>query len=541
MSSDLDLLQENIDRLREKAPLLAFELGKSGCDIHFEDDANVEYQEQPETDTDVFFLYEKINFSLASSLLEQSMQVCFLASSHKAILSVLRHPKMKDLLESPGFNIYLLRDNEEDYKLLGWRFLFLQRQHFLAVGCEEEERTLCAKVEEFITSIELVASDYRDYGVNILKNVYRNTLHTSEVYFADHLQDMLKDRPAIVCGAGPSLMDHIEELAELQNRVVILGSGSAIPILMKAGIRPHLVSFVDPDPPTKPFEELANFDMPLLYQNRMSHEIFKCHKGPKIWMGSSGGYQVEQWLEQQIGFPDLFFDAGWNVANFGMRALSELGCRPIYFLGVDSCYDKEVMEDHEWMVRDINGIERVTRKDLFLGAKWVADFAKDHPHLPIVNACNGGILMESLPQAALPQIGKKLPVWYPREMIQDLLEKSEKFTVAPRRANQSLMTFFASLKRCQAHVEECVTILEEKTEKQIKACPSVGFFALFDVEIKDELAHKLFLGPLWDIWKYMILREQSSFLVQNAGAKFQEVLFYRMVIKEHISLLEKIS
>lgn len=502
---------ENLELLREKNPLFAFSLAQEKITTSI---LNREYPLSVEAE--IYFIYDPGDPREFFPLIEKGRELCFIFTDPSQTSIFLQSKASTLLLKNPKVAVYLLGEGEEEYKQIGWRYLFMKRAHLVSL---QGNQLIRDRLENMIASIELVASDYREFGVDVLHNVYSNLRSLDSVIFAADLQKYFPRRPVLVCGAGPSLLHQLEEIRGLYDQLFILGCGSAIPILMESGIRPHMVAFIDPDPPIDPFRALENFDMPLLYQSRMSKDIFKLHKGAKIWMGSSGGYLIEKWLDDELGFPDHFFDGGWNVANFGIRAMAELGASSIYFIGVDSCYAKEVVEPHEWLLKDVHGKLQVTRKDLFMGAKWIGDFAKEHSHVPIVNVGGSGLFIDGVQTCTLEELKKTLPAWYPACIT---FNEVKEHRVDRARSLGLLMEIEASLHRSKEKVEVCLEMFQKQSETAASA--------LFDVEIKDELAHNLLLKPMWDIWKHMILRESSR------AEKLQELLFFYRVLERHLEL-----
>jgi uncharacterized Rossmann fold enzyme len=449
-------------------------------------------------EAEVYFIYDVMDPTQFFTLLEKGLDLCFIFSNQNRASVFLQTKGASFVLQNRKVSVYLLGSYEEEYKLIGWRYLFMKRAHLIASGGPFEIRD---RLENMIGSIELVASDYREFGFDVLSNIYSNLKLLNRVIFPDELKKYFPNKPVMVCGAGPSLCRHLDDLRSLYNNILILGCGSAIPILINGGIRPHMVAFIDPDPPIAPFEKIENFDMPLLYQGRVSSNIFKLHKGPKIWMGNSEGYLIEKWLDSELGFPDYFFDGGWNVANFGIRAMQELGASSIYFLGLDSCYEKEVIGSSEWVVEDIHGQSRVTRKDLFMGAKWITSFANEHPDIKIINVAEEGLRIDGVENERLTSLQEKLSQWNPSETLNSIFSQIKEYVVDHDRCLELLEMIRNSLLRSKEIVHECLKMVQKHNTN--------AAFALFDVEIKDELAHKFLLEPLWNVWKHIVLRDAN--------------------------------
>ena len=62
---------------------------------------------------------------------------------------------------------------------------------------------------------------------------------------AGQLRGVANGLPIILCSAGPSLHNELGLLRELQHRAILIAADGALAALVRAGIRPHLVTAVD--------------------------------------------------------------------------------------------------------------------------------------------------------------------------------------------------------------------------------------------------------------------------------------------------------
>lgn len=193
------MFYENLELLREKNPFLAFSLGEkpSAASLREEKLQKIEPAE-------VSFIYD---WHDPTPFIEREGELCFIFKNPSDVVTFLQNIATAILLKNPKVHVVLPGENEEEYKVLGWRYLFMKRVHILSSRSDEKVRD---RLEQMLQSIELVASDYREYGVDILRNVYENLLSLDEVIFASELKKEFPKRPAIVCGAGPSLIAHLE-------------------------------------------------------------------------------------------------------------------------------------------------------------------------------------------------------------------------------------------------------------------------------------------------------------------------------------------
>jgi hypothetical protein len=105
-------------------------------------------------------------------------------------------------------------------------------------------------------------------------NVYRTITSLSNI---NVLSSTFEFSHAIVCGAGHSLMRHLEFLKEFNTHIV--AAGNSFPILLSEGITPEYVVLSD----TKALESYTPSCYPtLFYQLHANPEVIKRWKGEKI-------------------------------------------------------------------------------------------------------------------------------------------------------------------------------------------------------------------------------------------------------------------
>ncbi len=228
---------------------------------------------------------------------------------------------------------FVFTGDEESFKQAAWEFVFLKFS-YLALGPSEQKKRaeeLFSKMRHYQSGVHLVASDFRDFGVRILSNVYANMPKFCDAKRGRALFNRFKGIPAIICGAGPTLEREIGALRKLQNNALLFAGGSALNILAQEKITPHFAASIDPDPPHERLKGQASFSSPFFYQSRVSQELLASIHAPLLWMEGSGGYPIEEWLQKECGIEESTFDGGWNVATFCTALSVELGCNPHYF------------------------------------------------------------------------------------------------------------------------------------------------------------------------------------------------------------------
>ncbi|WP_194848332.1 6-hydroxymethylpterin diphosphokinase MptE-like protein [Candidatus Neptunochlamydia vexilliferae] len=334
----------------------------------------------------------------------------------------------------------------------------------------------------------LLLATYRDFGIPDLTNVFTNFQKGQR---ADALAGKFEGVPAIICGGGPSLEKSIPALKKVGDGALVFGGGSALKTLSAAEVPIHFAAAVDPD-------ACHNyFTAPLFYQNRVSATFLSLYQGPKLCVGDSGAFPLEEWLTD---LPQC--DAGWNVSTFAAAVAAALGCSPIYFVGMDLCVTSPDGKKNPIDCTDREGNVVKTRPDFFMAKQWLEEFAKK---VPCINSSEGGLELEGIPNKPLPTF-KPLP-----------LQKKVKEAVAAAPLNppsDKLKTLDASVQRVRGILDNYLKALEENRNP-----------VLHDYELGEELFYQRHLERLWRVWG-------PQLQVKGNASKLQEVLFYQSVTKE---------
>lgn len=367
-------------------------------------------------------------------------------------------------------------------------------------------------LKEALDQAHLFVSDYRDFGKTLLLNVQKNLLRTQDYVDGRDLKGLLKNKPIIICGSGPSLDEHLEAIRACAKNAVILATGSAIPKLVRAQIPIDFGAFVEPNPPLHLYEE---YHFPLFYQNRMSHELLKKFRGPKIWMGDAGGWPIAKWLESEAGLDPFTFESGWNVGNFGLALAEHLGCDEIYLVGLDSCMKpKRALKEHEYSVEG-----QLTRRDLHRGITWMKEFIAAHPHIRVVQA------FEHL---TIDGAEKN------RFCFQGITEEIDKSWDLPTKVLSSdalidAIGLFHNVE-IQKGVEAFLERLKNGVDKRGFAVAKLQFEACLLAEpIYDYL-----LAPLWDIFEKVYMGLDLGGYPQEVKENIAKAQFFLEVLKTNV-------
>ncbi|GAB5411986.1 MAG: hypothetical protein ChlgKO_11000 [Chlamydiales bacterium] len=305
------------------------------------------------------------------------------------------------------------------------------------------------------TTVRHAIFQERFYYPKLCANLLENFPLINGAGYINHWENTLSGIPAIICGAGPSIETIFPLLREMQDRALIIAGGTAISVLTKAGIQPHLGIAIDPNP--EEYHHLKDHkagEMPLIFASRLQPKALRLFTGPKIYYRSFTGGPLENWLEEEIGLTDpplqkTAHQEALSVTTAALNIAAHLGCKEISLAGIDLAYtdgkrypDQKKSPTKSKRVRDETlvqgGIE--TQVKWVMEADWIAAFAKTHRDIALSTCTTGGLKL-AIPYKPLAYTKKiKLPL--------------ENFTKLQVDIQKPLQTLFASLKRCKTYIDE---------------------------------------------------------------------------------------
>lgn len=146
----------------------------------------------------------------------------------------------------------------------------------------------------------------------------------------------------IAVSTGPSLSHSFGWLREAQHHTVIACADSALRILLREGITPHLVGCLERVPETKLlFADLPPLPQTYLLSNPIIWpETFQGYPGPKLLM-------LRSIVPLPLFFPESeHYVTGISVSHLIYKALEVVGCHRILLVGQDLAYDRHSARTH---------------------------------------------------------------------------------------------------------------------------------------------------------------------------------------------------
>lgn len=268
----------------------------------------------------------------------------------------------------------------------------------------------------------------------------RNITNNLPLYLStppiDPLRDRFKGFPGIVVSAGPSLRKNIDQLADLQNRAVLVAVQTTFKTLLDRGIQPHFVTSLDYHEMSKRFfEGVGDVSRThLVIEPKVTWHVPDHYPGPISVLGNSfARLCVGDSLAARDGLK-----AGATVAHLAFYLALYMGCDPIILVGQDLAYTNHVyyspgvaihglwrpqlnrfstIEMMEWerivrtrhilmKVKDIQGRDIYTDEQLFT---YLQQFEGDFSTVPgrVIDATEGGVRKAGTRVMRLAEVAKQ--------------------------------------------------------------------------------------------------------------------------------------
>lgn len=475
-------------------------------------------------------------------LSQKKERVLIFVENHLEMFSsFLNIPFAKHVLDHP--QVHLFYSEEDAIESLAQRFPTDRLAIFVPA-----KRTF--ETEKLLRRSAVVSALYSDvlYSHHLFKNVYTNFLRMKDAFDVNQWKNGFVNIPAIICGAGPSLEKSFSQLKNLETKALIIAGGSAVPILSKQGIRPHLAIALDPNEEEfKRFQQNLHFELPFVFSPRLHHNVFTTCNGPFGYLKTDTGGLAENWLEKQLGLtydaigPDLG-DEAFSVITLAISMAYAFGCNPIIFTGMDLSFS-----EGKHYATGINPIEidkknpaalekTVICHDIFGKPvtsllKWIMEkdaisrFATMHCDRLFFNATQGGIGFKDIKNLPLEEIAKTYG--FRSFDIEGFIH--QKIQTTPCSISEKILLsqyekLYRSLKESLHICEEILKEFEEKKEKALHA----GKVILLQQDFVEQIAYECFLKGIDIALNQLLFRyfpdlDNQKTILQREVAKWQEL------------------
>lgn len=193
-------------------------------------------------------------------------------------------------------------------------------------------------LETYRSRREVNRNTVRRFGRLWVRNTIRNLSVAACAPGIELLDPLPSAVPALVCGAGPTLDDLEQHMNELCRRCFVIAVDTAVSVLQRWGITPHVILIADPQywntrhmDRIKGGSDLTRTSV-LVAESATHPRAFRLWNGKTVLFASL--FPLGSYFDARTG-RSRKLGAGGSVATSAWDLARILGCRSIFLAGVD--------------------------------------------------------------------------------------------------------------------------------------------------------------------------------------------------------------
>lgn len=179
--------------------------------------------------------------------------------------------------------------------------------------------------------VPAIFGDLEDFNYHLNKDIVASTPGIKSLH-GKH-----RNRPAVLVSAGPSLDDAIPYLKLMRGTALFACVDTALPILLREGIRPDYVFTLDPqDESFNYFRDSLDIPLKLIFTPTANARIVHQRNGEKFVAFKEGHtlFRDSEALMREKGATR----SGGSVSCLGLDCLIQFSCNPILLTGQDCAF-----------------------------------------------------------------------------------------------------------------------------------------------------------------------------------------------------------
>ena len=239
---------------------------------------------------------------------------------------------------------------------------------------------------------EIGITEFVRHGRMAKKNVELNNKVECEMIDDFYHKYDFHGKSIVIAASGPSLNLNLEKLKKIRDKVVIFAVGSSLKILMNYGIKPDMVTIIDPQEIVyNQFQGFENLDVPLCFLSTASNLAVTKYNGPK--------YKFYNSKENSEG---TIIETGKSVATAALNIAIKGRAETIIFIGQDLAFinDKSHADNYvndtitlgDEIAKKVEGVGGATLKTTegwLYFKKWIEDKIFENPQIKFINCSSG--------------------------------------------------------------------------------------------------------------------------------------------------------
>jgi len=195
----------------------------------------------------------------------------------------------------------------------------------MPVTAERAAKALSALIRRYSGNISATAA----FGKKWIRNSMRNYIELQQVVVPERISD-----PVVLTASGPSLENTITTLQELKGRFQLWALPSSLPVLLRAGLEPHLIITTDPGFWARFHVRYFPENIPVAMPLSAAHGL---NPAPPVLLLSQG-IPSEKELIGNGKWPYLKIPAVGTVAATAIEIWKRISTGPLVITGLDLCW-----------------------------------------------------------------------------------------------------------------------------------------------------------------------------------------------------------
>ncbi|MEW5919767.1 MAG: 6-hydroxymethylpterin diphosphokinase MptE-like protein [Bacillota bacterium] len=294
--------------------------------------------------------YQTLHFAQNMAKEQNTNYLLVIEKDLEIFKAALKSTNLVPLLENPRANFMVALPEES---------LYVEIRNYLA----ENSRFMLLKATKPVYHLSALKL-HKDYYLNALKQLresgahqllhFGNDPHDSLIGVENMLENLneiifnpginllfnkFQGKPGIVVATGPSLNKNKHLLKGLEDKALIISVDASLKILLKMGVKPHLVTSLERVPAVVKLIEGINKeeveDIYLAACPVVRNEVYQAYPGPRIIVYRN--FDHFKWLGIDRGILNIQLSAG----NMAFKVAQALGCDPIILIGQDLAFSKD--------------------------------------------------------------------------------------------------------------------------------------------------------------------------------------------------------
>lgn len=295
----------------------------------------------------IFFIGLGLGYQPLAALktyVERTPNIVLIEKNISAFNLAIQHIDLSELLLFDRIDIFVGDDFSADdisahyalhYRIAKCSFIsHYQSRKIFGSAFTDFEKEIKEKVNAYIISWNTM----RTKGRQAFSNCIKNLPSVFKSFPFNELRDKFKDIPAVCIGAGPSAMDCLPYIKEINNTSIIIATDTSVKGLIENNIHPHVIVTLDYQDINH--EKLRHY----LYELKNSLLLYNLPVFPyntslfpssKRSVVSTEHFLLKDWMFKGLGLADKTpFSAG-SVGNAAISVAIHLGADPIVMVGMD--------------------------------------------------------------------------------------------------------------------------------------------------------------------------------------------------------------